>query len=94
MELVIVRIFNLESVESEDMEFSICILWLDADKRVVHIEEKLERSNPLGHCLSYSTDTLSQYVLEIAGSFVLLMKWNLNILKNIAFQTKIIVCLN
>lgn len=51
----------------KNMKFPIDILWLDADKRVVHIEENLEPCPPLGPCPSYSTDTLSQYVLEIAG---------------------------
>jgi uncharacterized membrane protein (UPF0127 family) len=52
----------------KDMKFPIDILWLDSDKRVVHIEKNLQPCNPFLPCPSFSPDTKAQYVLEtVAG---------------------------
>jgi uncharacterized membrane protein (UPF0127 family) len=51
------------------MKFPIDILWLDADKKVVHIEENLQPCSPLLPCLSYTPDVQAQYVLETVAGF-------------------------
>ena len=53
----------------KDMKFPIDILWLDSDKRVVHIEESLQPCSPLLPCPSYSPDVQAQYVLETVAGF-------------------------
>jgi uncharacterized membrane protein (UPF0127 family) len=52
-----------------DMKFPIDILWLGADKKVVHIEESLQPCSPLLPCPSYSPDVQAQYVLETVAGF-------------------------
>jgi uncharacterized membrane protein (UPF0127 family) len=53
----------------KDMKFPIDILWLDSDKKVVHIEESLQPCSPLLPCPSYSPDVQAQYVLEKVAGF-------------------------
>ena len=53
----------------KDMKFPIDILWLDADKKVVHIEEGLQPCGPLLPCPSYTPDVQAQYVLETVAGF-------------------------
>jgi uncharacterized membrane protein (UPF0127 family) len=53
----------------KDMKFPIDIIWLDADKRVVHIEKNLQPCSPFLPCPSYSPDVMSQYVLETVAGF-------------------------
>lgn len=53
----------------KDMKFPIDILWLDADKKVVHIEENLQPCSPLLPCPSYAPDVQAQYVLETVAGF-------------------------
>jgi uncharacterized membrane protein (UPF0127 family) len=53
----------------KDMKFPIDILWLDADKKVVHIEEGLQPCSPLLPCPSYTPDVQAQYVLETVAGF-------------------------
>jgi uncharacterized protein len=53
----------------KDMKFPIDILWLNADKKVVHIEESLQPCSPLLPCPSYSPDVQAQYVLETVAGF-------------------------
>jgi hypothetical protein len=53
----------------KDMKFPIDILWLDADKKVVHIEEGLQPCSPLLPCPSYAPDVQAQYVLETVAGF-------------------------
>jgi uncharacterized membrane protein (UPF0127 family) len=53
----------------KDMKFPIDILWLNADKRVVHIEESLQPCSPLLPCPSYAPDVQAQYVLETVAGF-------------------------
>jgi uncharacterized protein len=52
-----------------DMKFPIDILWLGADKKVVHIEESLQPCSPLLPCPSYAPDVQAQYVLETVAGF-------------------------
>ena len=52
----------------KNMKFSIDILWLDRDKRIVHIERKLPPCKSIP-CPSYSPSIPAMYVLELkAGS--------------------------
>ena len=53
----------------KDMKFPIDIIWLDSDKKVVHIEESLQPCSPLLPCSSYSPDVQAQYVLETVAGF-------------------------
>jgi uncharacterized membrane protein (UPF0127 family) len=53
----------------KDMKYPIDILWLDADKKVVHIEEGLQACSPLLPCPSYTPDVKAQYVLETVAGF-------------------------
>jgi uncharacterized protein len=53
----------------KDMKFPIDILWLDGNKRVVHIEKNLQPCHPFLPCPSYSPDTKAQYVLETVAGF-------------------------
>ncbi len=46
----------------KDMNFSIDIIWLDADKKVVHIEHSL---SPSTYPNSFGPETPTQYVIEI-----------------------------
>lgn len=53
----------------KDMKFPIDILWLGADKKVVHVEENLQPCSPILPCPSYTPDVQSQYVLETVAGF-------------------------
>jgi len=53
----------------KDMKFPIDILWLDGDKKVVHIEEGLQPCSPFLPCPSYTPDVQAQYVLETVAGF-------------------------
>ena len=53
----------------KDMKFPIDILWLDDNKKVVHIEESLQPCSPFLPCQSYSPDVQAQYVLETVAGF-------------------------
>jgi len=53
----------------KDMKFPIDILWLDSNKKIVHIEDKLEPCLFLLPCPSYSPPTDSLYVLEVVSNF-------------------------
>ena len=53
----------------KDMKFPIDILWLDDNKKVVHIEEDLQPCSPFLPCQSYSPDVQAQYVLETVAGF-------------------------
>ena len=53
----------------KDMKFPIDILWLDDNKKVVHIEENLQPCSPFLPCQSYSPDVQAQYVLETVAGF-------------------------
>ncbi|MBD3415447.1 MAG: hypothetical protein GF421_13600 [Candidatus Aminicenantes bacterium] len=60
-------IFERESVHSfwmKNMKISIDILWLDKDKRIVHIEKNVPPCQTQD-CPSYDPGVLSKYVLEI-----------------------------
>ena len=53
----------------KDMKFPIDIIWLSADKRVVHIEENLQPCSPLLPCPSYASNVPAQFVLETKAGF-------------------------
>jgi uncharacterized membrane protein (UPF0127 family) len=53
----------------KDMKFPIDILWLGADKKVVHIEESLQPCSAFLPCPSYTPDVKAQYVLETVAGF-------------------------
>ncbi len=50
----------------KNMKFAIDILWLDRDKRIVHIEENVPPCES-EDCPSYVTETPALYVLELAA---------------------------
>jgi uncharacterized membrane protein (UPF0127 family) len=50
------------------MKFPIDIIWLDSDKKVVHIEHSLQPCTPLD-CPSYLPDEDAMYVLETVAGF-------------------------
>lgn len=52
----------------KDMKFPIDIIWLNSDRKVVHIEHSLEPCNPDG-CPLYSPNAKAQYVLETVAGF-------------------------
>lgn len=59
---------NFHSFWMKNMKFPIDFLWLDREKRIVHIERNVPpcRKPP---CVSYSSDMPAMYVLELkAGS--------------------------
>ncbi len=60
-------IFSEESYHSfwmKNMSFSIDILWLDKEKRIVHIEERVPPCQTRD-CPSYAPDLPAMYVLEL-----------------------------
>ena len=62
-------IFEEEGYHSfwmKDMNFSIDILWIDAKKKIVHIEHSI---SPKSFPKSFSSKTKSQYVLEIPARY-------------------------
>jgi uncharacterized protein len=53
----------------KDMKFPIDIIWMDANKTVVHVEHSLEPCPAIGYCQTYSPGTDSLYVLETVAGF-------------------------
>ncbi len=51
------------------MKFPIDIIWLDADKKVVHIEYSLNPCKPDSPCPTYTPKEGSLYVLETVAGF-------------------------
>jgi len=65
-------VFAGESFHSfwmKNMNFSIDILWLDEEKRIVHIEERVPPCSSWD-CPSYAPDLPAQYVLELQAGMV------------------------
>ncbi len=64
-------IFKEESIKSfwmKNMKFSIDIIWLDREKRIIHIERRVP-SCPEEPCPTYSSRIPAMYILEMkAGS--------------------------
>lgn len=59
---------DLLSFWMKNMRFSLDILWLDKDKRIVHIERRVPPCEKLP-CPSYASEYPAKYVLELkAGS--------------------------
>lgn len=53
-----------------EMRFALDIIWIDADGRVVHIEENLQPCTPHQVCQSYTPSADAKYVLEINAGLV------------------------
>ncbi len=53
----------------KNMNFAIDILWLDKEKRIVHIEEKVPPCQSWD-CPSYAPDLPAMYVLELQAGMV------------------------
>jgi hypothetical protein len=53
----------------KDMKFAIDIMWLDTDRKVVHVERSLEPCEPDEPCPTYGSGADSQYVLETVAGF-------------------------
>lgn len=53
----------------KDMKFPIDIIWMDANKTVVHVEHSLEPCPTIGYCQTYSPGADSLYVLETVAGF-------------------------
>ncbi len=53
----------------KNMKFSIDILWLDKDRRIVHIEAEVPPC-PGDPCPSYGPSQAAQYVLELRAGWV------------------------
>jgi uncharacterized membrane protein (UPF0127 family) len=51
----------------KDVEFPIDVLWLDNDKKIVHIEANMQ---PDSYPTVFRSDELAQYVLEVPAGFV------------------------
>jgi hypothetical protein len=65
-------VFSTERAHSfwmKNMKFPIDIIWLDADKEVVHIEHSLEPCLPDSSCQTYEPNVDSLYVLETVAGF-------------------------
>ena len=45
------------------------IIWLDKDKKIIHIEKKAQPCEALVICPSYRPQTNAKYVLEVNGGF-------------------------
>lgn len=60
---------NYYSIWMKNMKFSLDLLWLDREKRIVHIERNIPpcKKDP---CPSYSSRFPAQYVLEIKAGAV------------------------
>ena len=64
-------VFEKEGIYSfwmKNMKISIDIIWLDKDKRIVHIEKNVPPCET-EDCPSYAPAALSKYVLEIKSGF-------------------------
>jgi len=53
----------------KDMKFPIDIIWMDANKTVVHVEHSLDPCPAIGFCKTYSPGADSLYVLETVAGF-------------------------
>ena len=53
----------------KNMKFPIDIIWIDADKTVVHIEHNLQPCSSGLFCPTYKPNDDSMYVLETVGGF-------------------------
>jgi uncharacterized membrane protein (UPF0127 family) len=53
----------------KNMKFPIDIIWMDADKTVVHIERNLQPCSSGLFCPTYKPNDDSLYVLETVGGF-------------------------
>jgi uncharacterized membrane protein (UPF0127 family) len=65
-------VFSTEREHSfwmKNMKFPIDIIWLDADKEVVHIEHSLDPCLPDSSCQTYKPNDNSLYVLETVAGF-------------------------
>lgn len=65
-------VFSTERAHSfwmKNMKFPIDIIWLDADKEVVHIENSLVPCLPDSSCQTYEPNADSLYVLETVAGF-------------------------
>jgi len=64
-------VFEKEGIHSfwmKNMKFSIDIIWLDKDKRIVHIEKNVPPCES-GDCPSYEPPVHAKYVLEIKQGY-------------------------
>ncbi|MFO7981299.1 MAG: DUF192 domain-containing protein [Candidatus Aminicenantes bacterium] len=64
-------VFEREGIHSfwmKNMKFSIDIIWLDRDKRIVHIEKNVPPCKT-EDCPSYAPPVFSKYVLEIKQGY-------------------------
>lgn len=64
-------VFEREEIHSfwmKNMNFSIDIIWLDKDKRIVHIEKNVPPCQT-ENCPSYTPPVRSKYVLEIKEGY-------------------------
>jgi uncharacterized membrane protein (UPF0127 family) len=53
----------------KDMKFPIDIIWVDSNKKIVHIEDNLQPCLFLLPCPSYTPTADSLYVLEVVSNF-------------------------
>ncbi len=53
----------------KDMKFPIDIIWMNANKTVVHVEHSLDPCPAIGYCKTYSPGANSLYVLETVAGF-------------------------
>jgi uncharacterized protein len=57
-----------QSFWMKDMDFSIDMIWMDENRKIVHMEENAPPCRDL-NCLVYTPSTLSRYVLEVAAGY-------------------------
>ncbi|MFQ6135862.1 MAG: DUF192 domain-containing protein [Candidatus Hydrothermarchaeales archaeon] len=60
---------DLYAIWMKNMRFSIDVIWLDEDLRIVHIEEDAPPCEN-GACPSYLPEVPAKYVLEVESGFV------------------------
>ncbi|MFL6474057.1 MAG: DUF192 domain-containing protein [Nitrososphaera sp.] len=53
----------------KDMKFPIDIIWINADKTVIHVEHNLQPCSTVLLCTTYKANGNSLYVLETVGGF-------------------------
>ncbi|MDQ3835795.1 MAG: DUF192 domain-containing protein [Thermoproteota archaeon] len=53
----------------KDMKFPIDIIWMDANKTVIHVEHDLQPCSTILLCTTYKANGNSLYVLETVGGF-------------------------
>lgn len=71
----------------KDMKFPIDIIWLDSNKKIVHIEDRLEPCLFLLPCPSYAPATDSLYVLEVVSNFT--NKHDIRIGEQVLFDSRL-----